>query len=354
MERRRLPGDFRAHCIPVYRAAGLPSRSRSEARQEQAGQVVDPPGREPRLPTLRANATRFRGPVDLADTSDGMRFNARRLIRKSISPSVALALVVGVALFGCKGDESEDPLFVSGQEMMKARWESRRDKHEGVQVLRLRVAAVDVPIGLSSASEDVWSAVDEDVVSPVRSINFTANGLRVGVGSPEQWDRLVGALGKLAGQPVRQSITVGALSQPITVALKERQGPRTLFIVYRDGTLSGRDIPAGDYLLAILYATKPGQPDQLTITGQPQIRSQRRHARISNVEGRTSVTRRPTLTGLESMTFQLTIPTGSFILIGPSGRASEPNTVGHQFLVKTKGGLPVETLLILIPEIVET
>ena len=283
-----------------------------------------------------------------------MRFNARRLIRKSISPSAALALVAAVALFGCKGDEGEDPLFVSGQEMMKARWENRRDEHQGVRVLRLRVAVVDVPIGLSSASEDVWSTVDEDVVSPVQSVNFTANGLRVGVGSLEQWDRLAGALGELAGRPVRQTITIGALSQPITVALKERQGPKTLFIVHRDGTLSGRDIPAGDYLLAMLCATKPGQLNQLTITGQPQIRSRRRRARIRNVQGRTSVARRPTLTGLESMTFQLTISTGSFILIGPSGRASEPNTVGHQFLVKTKGGLPVETLLILIPEIVAT
>ncbi|MHC4562234.1 MAG: hypothetical protein ACYS8X_05615 [Planctomycetota bacterium] len=256
-------------------------------------------------------------------------------------------------LAGCSLDQNPDGLDRSGQRMMALRSRQREDRPKGLQLVQVQVMFIELPVGSVGEAEEVWSAVDEGAVPLRRSMTLAANGMRVGVGKLTEWAALAATLEELAGRKFGQSTLYNAPSQPMTLSLKQRQPPATVFAEHADKTLSGMDMPSGDYLLALLCSFDTKDPTIMKLTGVPQVRSTKRHTKVAKVNGAPTLMHRPMLTSIDLMIFQATVPAGGFVLIGPSAQAARPSSVGAHFLSKSRSGVPLETVIVLIPEIVE-
>ena len=57
--------------------------------------------------------------------------------------------------------------------------------------------------------------------------------------------------------------------------------------------------------------------------------------------------------GVNLLTFQMTVPKDGFLVIGPSPAIERAHSLGGLFLGATRDGVPVERLVVLLPEIVQ-
>jgi len=218
-------------------------------------------------------------------------------------------------------------------------------------VVTMRVASIEVPVGTASGSEEIWSYLDEEPVRAVRSANLGRNGLRVGLGKLGTWPDLARIFKRMTGRSPEQKMVACIPGNPLPVVLKERREARTVFTFHDDRTLSGRDYPAGDYLLAVVCTLDEDNPSEILLTAMPQVRSSRRSTHYVMGDRGPRIVTRPEVFGFPQLTFQLRVPGESFLVIGPGANARNPTSVGHHFLVKKKQGMEFETLLVLIPEV---
>ena len=59
---------------------------------------------------------------------------------------------------------------------------------------------------------------------------------------------------------------------------------------------------------------------------------------------------RPDIFSLTPLTFQVSVPSKDFLVIGPGPECGRRSSVGHHFLVSDRDGVEFETLLVLKPE----
>ncbi len=219
-------------------------------------------------------------------------------------------------------------------------------------VVTLKLSTIEVPIGVASRSEEVWSYLDEEPIRAARSAGLGRNGFRVGIGRLETWPDLARVFRRMTGRATKQNLLAAIPGDPLPIVLKEKQPDRTIFTFFEDRTLSGRDYPPGDYLLSLVCTLDPDDYSRVFMTAMPQVRTTRRRRQFVMGKQGPSMVTTSGLFGLESLAFQLRLPTDSFLVIGPGARARNVATAGHHFLVHTKEGVEFETLLVLIPEVV--
>lgn len=142
---------------------------------------------------------------------------------------------------------------------------------------------------------------------------------------------------------------------PVQIELKRLQPVQTIFTFRNDRTLCGRDYPPGDNLLTICSTLDEDDPSTVLITGVPQVRSTGRRPQIVNDgAGGLRMVEQPVLFSLSPLTFQVSIPAGSLLVIGPGSASRRPTSAGHHFLVHRKKGVEFETVLVVIPEVFAT
>ena len=260
------------------------------------------------------------------------------------------------AMGGCSWGDSEEelsPVLQTGVAMMEDRMDARRADSRMVLVARARVAIVELPIGMAAASPEIWDHVAQDAIPLARSGNLVENGLRVGIGLPEDWEALSEVLDQLTSQQVLLTEATNLPDRPLTFRLKGSQPAATVFVVHEDDTVSGRDLPAGEYVLALLCAFDPMDPSVISVTGQPQVHGTQAHAGVVDYGlGPTLGTQRQII-GINLLSFQASVREKGFIVIAPSAESQRRSSVGHQLLVGARGGVPVERLVVILPEIVE-
>lgn len=219
-------------------------------------------------------------------------------------------------------------------------------------LVRTKVVTIEVPAGTVSSSERIWNQLDEEIVGREVLLTLGRNGLRVGVGPRASWPDVARVLKKLTGRPLKQTMLMSTPSQPVPYSVKQRQGVQTIFVFHPDRTCSGADYPPGDNLLTLACMFEPDNPKKLMAVGVPQIRTTRQKTRIIRSGGKLRVVDRPMLFSFDPLTFRLQFNAGDFIVFGPSRQAARAGSVGSHFLIKRKRGVPFETVLVLIPEVV--
>jgi len=219
-------------------------------------------------------------------------------------------------------------------------------------VVEVRVIPVEVPVGIASGSEKLWSYLDEERSRAVRSATMAQNGVRLGVAAQGVWPDLAKVLQEMTGRKLVESVTVTSPGTPLKITLKPDQGKQTIFTIARDRTISGRDFPPGDNELILNFSINELDYSKLIVTGVPQIRAKERTSRVVDVPGMG-----PTIAidterfSLEACTFQLMLANSEILIVGPGAESRRPNSIGRHFLVHQKDGLECETVLVIVPTI---
>ncbi|MBN1553128.1 MAG: hypothetical protein JXA11_00160 [Phycisphaerae bacterium] len=219
---------------------------------------------------------------------------------------------------------------------------------ETIYLTRLQLVTIEVPRGIASRSEELWSHLDEEPVS-LQSRVLGMNGFRVGIGRKEDWDDIEKSLKRMTGQVFQSATIVIAPGRPAPLELQTDQPTRLLFTSREDQTLSGEHVPPGDYLLTILCTLNEDDPNKVLMTVVPQIRSSRRVPKLVHEHGVTTMVNEPVFLTLEPMAFQLTVKNNDFLVIGPGVLAQRPTSPGKAFLTKDRKGVSFETVILLRP-----
>ena len=220
-----------------------------------------------------------------------------------------------------------------------------------VTVVRVHVTAVEVPIGTAGESTILWGLLDREVMALDEDLLLSDNGLRVGVGPREDWGRLEDVLVDMSGRQHEPITVIGLPGAPVPVVVGRHATTRTVFLVHADDTISGADYPPGSYIISLLPELDP-DGRTLTVTALPQVESTHRKPMVVSDSGAPAMVRRPISYSLYPLAFQMRINTGDFIVIAPSARAARETSVGRNFLVRDRDGIPVETILVITPEVV--
>jgi hypothetical protein len=221
-------------------------------------------------------------------------------------------------------------------------------------VVRIRMTAIEVPIGTASGSEEIWSYLDEEPISTIRSVSLGRNGIRVGLGRDGAWPDLAAVFKRMTGQVPSQSVLAAMPNDPLQIILRERQDEATIFTFRDDRTLRGQDYPVGDYLLTVACTLDEDDLSKVMLTAVPQVRSTARLTRFVMSPLGPQMVSQPETYSFSDLTFQLMAPPKGFIVIGPGANARNPATVGYHFLTHKREGVEFETLLVLMPEVLAT
>jgi hypothetical protein len=221
-------------------------------------------------------------------------------------------------------------------------------------VVRISMTAIEVPVGTASGSEEIWSYLDEEPISTVRSISLGRNGIRVGLGRKDAWPDLAAVFKRMTGRTPGQSVLAAMPNDPLQITLQEHQDEATIFTFRDDRTLHGQDYPVGDYLLTVVCTLDQDDLSKVMLTALPQVRSLARTTNFVMSTLGPQVVSRPEVYSLSDLTFQLMVPPKGFLLIGPGANARNPATVGHHFLTHKREGVEFETLVVLMPEVLAT
>ncbi len=223
----------------------------------------------------------------------------------------------------------------------------------GRPIVTTKAAIVTVPLGAASCSEEIWSYVDAEPIEAARSAQLGRNGLRAGLVRADSWGDLEDVFRRLSGRETTYGVVTAAPGEPGSLPIKRRRTTSTIFAFYGDRSASGADYPAGEFLLTISCAISEVDRDRLVLTVLPQIRSATIETRIAETP--------PLGIGYQSgqevfsfdqAGFQLSMPVGDMLVIGPGAESQRPNSIGHHFLTDRIKGVPVETVIVLIPEVI--
>ena len=218
-------------------------------------------------------------------------------------------------------------------------------------VVRIRMASIEVPVGTASGSEEIWSYLDEEPISTVRSVSLGRNGIRVGLGRDGAWPDLAAVFKRMTGVAPSQSVLGAMPNDPLQIILRERQDEATIFTFRDDRTLHGRDYPVGDYLLTVACTLDEDDLSKVMLTAVPQVRSTARLTSYVLSPLGPQLVNQPETYSFSDLTFRLMAPPKGFIVIGPGANARNPSTVGYHFLTHKREGVEFETLLVLMPEV---
>ncbi|MGC9454466.1 MAG: hypothetical protein ACP5HU_06340 [Phycisphaerae bacterium] len=265
--------------------------------------------------------------------------------------AIVLPLLLTAALVGCvpNGDDEAGPDSLVAS--MPAAADSEPNGSATVVVfLRLHVWVVEVPSGMISRSEDLWSYLDEEQVGPQRQAALGRNGLRVGVAPGEAWEDISQILREMTGSQIRRSQLASLPGRTLDLVLRENAPAATIFTSREDRTLTGADYPRGDYVLALTATVDVHDPSFVVITAVPQIRSAREVPRYVGSGENYRLLMSGERIAFENLMFQLSLSENDIMVIGPGSQSRRTTSIGRNFLVRESEGISFEKVLVIRPE----
>ena len=256
------------------------------------------------------------------------------------------------ALAGCRPDADSPPAQGVGTPITFAT-PTDPNHRAFIYGVRLRVSVIEVPVGTASDSEQLWSYLDEERTRSLRWTSLGRNGLRVGVTGDDSWEQVVKVLQKLTGRKMKEQLVLAQAGVPLPIELKTNQPASTVFTGFHDGTLSGSDYPAGDYLLTVTCTLDENDPNNFIVSALPQIRPTHRTARYVPTDEGISMVLQPAMFSFQPAMFQLRMTGREVLIIGPGSDARRPSSIAHHFLMHDKDQVEFESVLVLVPELIK-
>jgi hypothetical protein len=218
-------------------------------------------------------------------------------------------------------------------------------------MVHLRIGTIEVPTGMASGSERLWSYLDEEPMAMYSAV-LGLNGFRIGLGRAASWESFAAELQRMTARRFRTQAVQLFSYRPGEVTIKESQPVQTIFTYHDDQTLTGADYPPGDNILTLAATVDRTNPEDVLLTALPQIRTKRKQSEFVLEDGVPTLATRAILEPFRPLTVQLRIPKDHFVVIGPGIMSRRPTSVAHHFLTFERQGMEYETLLILHPQVV--
>jgi hypothetical protein len=278
----------------------------------------------------------------------------------------AALLICAVSLAGCdsvslttgsSGEAQSDrtagdpPGAGQGPQTILPRMPEDPESLPQIRAVRLRLYTLEVPVGTISATEEVWSYLDEQALGARKNLTLGLNGLRVGLGRGEDWPDVAQAISRLTGRKLAESQSRLLPGRTAHLRLKKDAAPRTIFLFREDRTLTGKDVPFGDYVMTFTCGVNPHKTDEVLLTGLPQLRTVIDVPKPYRQDGVIGWERGPRFDSFAPTLFQLSVPEGGFILMGPGSQSRRASSLGRHLMVKHRQGMPFETILVVVPEL---
>ncbi|MFW6132852.1 MAG: hypothetical protein ACOC8F_03070 [Planctomycetota bacterium] len=269
----------------------------------------------------------------------------------TIRRSVLVVGVLAATLAGCPPDEASAP-DVTWDEVSPPSEGDAAGGREYALIVRMRMVTISVPLGAASGSEQLWSYLNTEAIEAVRTGSLGRNGLRAGLAPRESWQDVADVLEQMTGTRRKTTVMTCLPGGAVSVEVRRDQPMQTLFVYNRDRTLSGRDYPPADNLLTFFCSLNPDDPSQVTLTVLPQLRTARRRPAVVNRGEVPMIASRPTYFSFEDLAFRVTVPSRDVLIIGPGSGSRRSSSVGNRFLLKRRDGVPHETVLVVIPQVI--
>lgn len=260
-------------------------------------------------------------------------------------------LIFGVSflLIGCQWPEEATGSGNSPKAEL-APQEDARPNSDAVVVVRMRTVVLEFPSGMASSSEELWSYLEEEPVGAQRLATLGRNGFRVGLGRESSWTDVASVLTEMTGTVLVPTDHVSLPNAPQHITLKQKEFNETVFLFHEDRTVSGRDLPKGEYVLSVVCTVDQDDPTRLLVTGMPQVQVDT--LKVHRKRNSVGLGRGYKYIGFNDLLFQIPLNKGEFVVVGPGIASRRPTSVGQQFLVYQKDGIDFETVIVLRPETV--
>jgi hypothetical protein len=220
-----------------------------------------------------------------------------------------------------------------------------------IRAVRLRLYTLEVPVGKISGTEEIWSYLNEQALGARKNLTLGLNGLRVGLGRGEDWPDVADAISRLTGRKLAESQSQLLPGRTTHVRLKKDAAPRSIFLFRQDRTLTGQDVPFGDYVMTFTCGINPHKTGEVLLTGLPQLRTVIDVPKPYRQDGVVGWERGPRFDSFDPALFQLSVPDKGFVLMGPGSQSRRTSSLGRHLLVKQRQGMPFETILVIVPEL---
>lgn len=281
------------------------------------------------------------------------------MTRRDVTRIVLIASAGLVAMAGCSDPPQPDAPAVENRPFIKRNGKvltpvmpgGKKVSRNAILGVQLAIISVEVPMGMASGSEEIWSYLDEEPVSVKQKGNLGRNGFRIGHGKKDSWPDVARALTRMTGQKLKETATLAFPGSPFPIVLKMLQPEQTIFTFFPDRTMTGADYPAGDNIVSLTCTLDEDEPGKVLLTGLPQIRSTQHHAEIISENGSLMIANRPYYFNFDEASFQIMTPSQDILVIGPGSQVRRKHSIGRSFLVKQKDGVDFETVIVIVPQV---
>lgn len=217
--------------------------------------------------------------------------------------------------------------------------------------VQVTIYQLSVPYGTVSRNEKFWKRIDETVVDINTYETLFKNGIRVGEAPTDEWDYFKHIMEENPAV-TRINSLVSLDGKTVELPLRKEIQQENVFYIDSSGT-HGRTYEACENLMSLVLQPAPRKRDTVRLTLCPVVRSTRKRLEYSslNKEDAEIVYKAPE--HLYELNLRADVPLNTFFVVSPSGAATWPTSVGNTFLVNDGAAERMETVLLLVPQIIK-
>jgi hypothetical protein len=226
---------------------------------------------------------------------------------------------------------------------------ARGDIPTAVQVT---IYQLSVPYGTVSRNEKFWKRIDETVVDVTTNETLFKNGIRVGEAPTSEWDYFKNIMEENPATTRIDSL-VSMDGKTVELAMRKEVQRQDIFYFDNENTLHGRSFDGCENLMTLVLQPAPRKRDTVRLTMCPVVRSMRKRLEYSSRNKEQGEIQYAAPEHLYDLNLRVDVPIDTFFVVAPSGEATWPTSVGNSFFVNAGPAERMETVLLLVPQIVK-
>lgn len=225
---------------------------------------------------------------------------------------------------------------------------SSADDDDPPIVVQLDVYLLTVPFRAISNNDDFWKRVDENKPDIGIADLLQKNGMRVGIGSNDDWSYFKHLIDQY-NAVVQRGTASPAESGSLDLPMKKSIDYENVFYFNDHNELYGRTYERCENLLQVLFYAAKRHPGDSVIKVCPVIRGLRKRLEISpfNNDEREIVFVNPEQ--LIDLRLEVTVTANHFLIVAPSRISKWKSSLGNSFLISPGHAELVENVLLFVP-----
>lgn len=218
--------------------------------------------------------------------------------------------------------------------------------------VKCKLVKVQVPLGRLSTSQKLWNHLDEEAVGTEARRLLMRNGFRVGIGRPGSWPPIQAILNSSAPDEIVAGEYMLNPLRAMPIKLSHRRNDQTVWYFRADATLAGAFYPESMNYWLLRHAIDPDQPDIVLLQFTPEVRQEQVGFEWRRTEE--GLRQVPIYRGWvgHKLAFRVAVSPEHYVVIGPAENVLRKGLIGRCFLVRQLDGRLLETLFVIVPQIV--